>query len=848
MLQGFMTKLKSFFNKINKSIVVSIRNYGFVMVVALLWVCFEPLWFRLFDSYINCYFLSEFACNWVTTILFILATLFVLWQVVVSFIRRIVITDIQIAWALLLVVVWIYYRINLDNAYPVYGVSLICYVDIIPFIACSVIFRAFSRLRKGNSNKSSDIGFIVDEPITRKEEDCLNRRPLARNLIDKLMSTEPKEGSFSLGIVAPWGEGKTSFMELMKNYADEKYHDSVITLSFNPWLYSKSGNLTTLFLNELQKKLSVYHRGLSKDITSYICQLTSVDNFWVKLVFALLSVANQDNPEELKKRIEDAIEILNKRVVIFVDDLDRLDKEELVKILSLVRNSSNFKGLYFVLAFDDKQVNEMLGQLFGSQGVDYMNKIIQEKFVIPSVQRTHLRNLLLFSFDQRLQSSECKKLHDLVFNQLLYPIDIIGYFKSIRDVKRFVNIVSTSISRLHGEVDICDYVLLELFRMRYPLVADALIRDRDKVLVYDNNKFVYFDGTNNPNQDDKIWFEKKEYYNLIDSVQNNPEQYHIGIVDKDPIKEFMNALFGPHKTSNIGSINHERYIKRYFDFSLRESDVSEVEFEKLWNSPFKSMQPILSNWMLTKSYSLVERLEEINPSSQGECEKLLHALFFIGSLENVKSIPSYDFVYSKIMQLQNWHEPKKEYTAENKEFVKNLLFENQNKKYSLDLLRHLLETFGNFETCCFDREEIIDIQAQLFDAYVNKGEHSLKEIMEYWDRLIRREFELDMNGTTRVVYRCPDNANQRMKELAKENIELFLSYVISSRTFTTKEYTIAGKVSEIWGGWDVFQDYIMSIPEPTTAIVEFQVFLKTCKEVNFEKYVPFEFKHMKING
>lgn len=69
--------------------------------------------------------------------------------------------------------------------------------------------RLFRRAPK-ESNDSSD-GFFIDEPITSSEEDLLNRKIDAYDAAEKLLATKTENNAFTFGIVAPWGNGKTSF-------------------------------------------------------------------------------------------------------------------------------------------------------------------------------------------------------------------------------------------------------------------------------------------------------------------------------------------------------------------------------------------------------------------------------------------------------------------------------------------------------------------------------------------------------------------------------------------------------------------------------------------------------------
>ena len=61
-----------------------------------------------------------------------------------------------------------------------------------------------------------------------------------------------------LALLHLWGNGKTSFLYMMKEHIDAEFADDVVTISFHPWKYGKSSNLTYLFFEELSKALAPY--------------------------------------------------------------------------------------------------------------------------------------------------------------------------------------------------------------------------------------------------------------------------------------------------------------------------------------------------------------------------------------------------------------------------------------------------------------------------------------------------------------------------------------------------------------------------------------------------------------
>jgi predicted KAP-like P-loop ATPase len=81
----------------------------------------------------------------------------------------------------------------------------------------------------------------TDNPILDKKDDAFNYYPLAEQLAPHLLL---KRGAPSLiaGVEAPWGSGKTSFLNLIRR-AIEALRPEVVVLEYSPWIYSTADSL-----------------------------------------------------------------------------------------------------------------------------------------------------------------------------------------------------------------------------------------------------------------------------------------------------------------------------------------------------------------------------------------------------------------------------------------------------------------------------------------------------------------------------------------------------------------------------------------------------------------------------
>ena len=151
-------------------------------------------------------------------------------------------------------------------------------------------------------------GFLTDHPLTEEEEALSGWTSQAQTLTQKLLATDTTHAAFSLGIVASWGEGKSSFMGIMQRCL-RLVDREVIVMHFNPWLYDKEAQLTKVFFEELRRTLAPYSSKLSKSIDNYADLLLAVDSSWLKLAHELLRLSQRSTTEQFDKLSRDIKEL-----------------------------------------------------------------------------------------------------------------------------------------------------------------------------------------------------------------------------------------------------------------------------------------------------------------------------------------------------------------------------------------------------------------------------------------------------------------------------------------------------------------------------------------------------------
>lgn len=679
--------------------------------------CFDKTLESLFAAYLLP-ILKGFTVSVMSTVVFAILLVWIVIDIFRKFHRRFIVSNQTVGFWLFMLVLWGKYRLGADSAYTSY-IPFLCYVDFIPVLTGEyLLLGLLCRIFKKEKNFTG--GFGVDEPITSSEDDLLGRKIYAQDAAKKLLATNTEKNAFTFGVIAPWGNGKTSFLYMLKEHIDNNWAGDVVTISFHPWKYGKSSNLTYLFFEELSKSLAPYSTSFSYDIIRYARTVSSIENSTTKFLGSILgcfaSPTVEEQYEDLKKKISN----MQRKIVVFIDDIDRLESKEIEELFRLVRNTSNLPFMYFVIAYDKKYVVDSLNSIFPSHSLSYSQKILQEEFFLPIIKKNELKAVLREKLSVFLNTEEMGQVDKLLNRELFNSIDVFNYLGNIRDIKRLANALLLHLKKLHGEIDICDYIVLEILRQQYPFVLELIVDRKDDILLCNNSgKYVYFNGKNGPEEKDDILSKMYPFkgFNILEYIEKNSKALSVPKAKIDSLKKLLDALWGEYRTQSSKGINVPEYTQRYLYTSILDSDVSDVQFDKIWKLPFEEMKPTLQEWMVDKSYSLVKKVEEIDVQNKADAYKQLHMLFYLGSMGD-NFVPEFRVMVERIKKVKEMNVESHDYLAEDKEEFLKCLYENGINSFMLGFLSKLFCNGSFDDDFILSEDEVIAIQQNFFLQYL----------------------------------------------------------------------------------------------------------------------------------
>lgn len=330
----------------------------------------------------------------------------------------------------------------------------------------------------------------TDRPLTNPSDDLFGHAPFAKHLANAILRQQGSDG-IVLALYGPWGSGKSTVLAYVQHYLDAEPVDTrPVVVSFNPWWFSGQENLVRAFLDQLQVVLPEKYRGfkdIGKKLSDYSDAIGGVVELTVgglgavvKAGLKKLAPKSKDVPA-LKKGLVDLLNKEKKRILVVVDDIDRLAPDEVRQLFTLVKALADFPYVTYLLAFDRQVASEAIKSQTGLPGERYLEKIIQVPFELPVADRVALRHLLTTKLDVVMQATPEGRFDPEHWTNIFHA-GVDALIRTPRDVVRLINTLSVTYAAVVGEVNPVDFIAIESIRVFLPSVY-AAIRDNEEKFV-----------------------------------------------------------------------------------------------------------------------------------------------------------------------------------------------------------------------------------------------------------------------------------------------------------------------------------------------------------------------------
>lgn len=354
--------------------------------------------------------------------------------------------------------------------------------------------------------------YISDRPSAT---DALGRAHFAKALSKALLSVSSGDG-LVVGVEGSWGSGKSTIIGFVKSHLADFCEDGAapIVVDFNPWMVSNTGAIVDALVTQIAAAIQLGPGTAEKGVNAgqkllgyvglighlkhlkylkYVPGAGWAANIAEDVAEAAESVgkgskAAQDALSEVKEllpgldlskrkaEVVEALRELDRPIVVFVDDVDRLPADEIRTIVQAIKAVADFPRTTYLLAYDRDVVAAALGSGNEAVGLSYLEKIVQVAYPIPPLFQ---HQIMGFASDQigRLLRSLDIELRPYEAANLQQAMGLVTKLsRQPRDVVRLANRLMLSLPATHGEVNAVDVIVFEALSQRFPAIRESVHR------------------------------------------------------------------------------------------------------------------------------------------------------------------------------------------------------------------------------------------------------------------------------------------------------------------------------------------------------------------------------------
>jgi predicted KAP-like P-loop ATPase len=528
-----------------------------------------------------------------------------------------------------------------------------------------------------------------DHPITRREEDRLGFTPIAEHLARAIVDQLAPQG-FVFGIEGKWGSGKTTLINLTIDALKAFGAQSPEIVSFSPWLVGDRDELLQTLFDELAtaavKIDPVLDNNAGEDNTALeklhekekmkkalgpklrafgavagtlgkiarTADALGVPVAGVAGAFlergggAAQSIFGKEPASKRKAELVDALKLLTRRIVVFVDDLDRLEPREASEVLRLIRAVADFPNIIYVLSYDPEVVAGILSKAIQvDDGAAFLEKIVQVSFRIPRPEAFDLRRWFQAEVRKQFSASSENLADPTIEIRLSQVIDKQGgiYLETGRDVARALNALRLHAVPVLNSIDIADMVWLQLLKIGNPdfycWVEEYVIQ----IAALANNRAASLSQRERSKMAERLYkiFDDEnvdvnialiELARILPGIAYRGAEPHKRLfanIDASKLAPFVTA-------KRLGSPEHYRY---YFAFSRPAGSLPDEQVEAFIRGAEKSADDAI--------VTLKELSREMRPQGGTLAEVLIDRLNAMADRIPVEAIPSIITSLAEIM-------------------------------------------------------------------------------------------------------------------------------------------------------------------------------------------------------
>lgn len=350
-----------------------------------------------------------------------------------------------------IIALYVYSRYTQADIFTAFsGCQFIKYSDL--FVCAFVGLGIWFILGIAENGNKREQSHDVKPEIFLDEVDCddlLNKKSEVRKLVKHLIDNPCSKSATGVAVTGSWGTGKSWFLNNM-------YHEVCIekldAFFFHPWK-CVNGNVIDAFFNTLEPMLS----GDRRLFRRYVMKIKQSGNMSIMslLTFSFQKIFGSNSLDITFEAVRENLQRNGRQIFVFIDDVDRLERDDIKLVLSLIRNVADLPYLVFILAFDEVYVNDQLKDIGGRE---FVKKMINIYHPLQPVSGDILGKLIFNSL----------KKYGLEQDPFKF-IDVRKFLPTLREMKTYMNLLIKDLKmnhnlRMKAYINMEDYVLLNLLK------------------------------------------------------------------------------------------------------------------------------------------------------------------------------------------------------------------------------------------------------------------------------------------------------------------------------------------------------------------------------------------------
>lgn len=336
---------------------------------------------------------------------------------------------------------------------------------------------------------------LNDLPIKSKRQDLYGFAPFAENLAMAFINIKDPVGT-TIGLHGPWGSGKSSIVNMVKEFVMSSRTSNLHVVNFQSlWFRGEETLALALFgllSQELEKEVGWKTArllrkawGLTKSAVWAVLRL-KLELFTNNILSIEIGVPKFIKkkilePKSLEKTFEELSEKLRnqqKKILIVIDDIDRLYPEESMAVFRFLRSVGHLPNVMYLAVFDRDLVEKIVSEQYPSEEPHFLEKVIQAGFEIPEPSSDDLYKFVEDSIIKvcEVQPHEFDAHYYEVISHL-FP----AYIVTPRCAVRLLNVIQVTWPALSGNVNFADFLAVEIIKLFEPTLAKVIMQNKENI-------------------------------------------------------------------------------------------------------------------------------------------------------------------------------------------------------------------------------------------------------------------------------------------------------------------------------------------------------------------------------